>query len=84
MSSLWALQDAKSRFSAVVNRACEVEPQIVTRRGTPVVVMIAYSDYKKLSPPSRSSIDILTGGPKIDGGLVTMRDKSMPRKAVFG
>ena len=39
MSSVWALQDAKSRFSAVVNRACEVEPQIVTRRGSPVVVM---------------------------------------------
>lgn len=84
MSSVWALQDAKSRFSAVVNRACEVEPQIVTRRGSPVVVMIAYSDYRKLAQPSRSSIDVLTGGPKIDGGLVTVRDKSMSRKAVFG
>ena len=84
MSSVWALQDAKSRFSAVVNHACEVEPQIVTRRGSPVVVMISYSDYRKLSPSSRSSIDVLTGGPKIDGGLATVRDKSTARKAVFG
>ena len=44
MSSIWALQDAKSKFSAVVDRACEIEPQIVTRRGKPVVVMISYSE----------------------------------------
>ena len=83
MSSVWALQDAKSRFSAVVNRACEVEPQIVTRRGQPVVVMLAYSEYRKLAAPAHSPIDLLLGGPKIDGGLKTQRDKSSVRKAVF-
>ncbi len=83
MSSVWALQDAKSRFSAVVNRACEVEPQIVTRRGQPVVVMLAYSEYRKLAAPSRSPIDVLLGGPKIDGGLETQRDQSPARKVVF-
>jgi len=31
MSSVWALQDAKNKFSAVVDRACDIEPQIVTR-----------------------------------------------------
>ena len=83
MSSVWALQDAKSKFSAVVNRACEVEPQIVTRRGQPVVVMLAYSAYRKLSSPARSPIDVLLGGPKIDGGLQTQRDKPPARKVVF-
>ena len=83
MSSIWALQDAKSKFSAVVDRACEIEPQIVTRRGKPVVVMISYSEYRTLSAPSRSPIDVLLGGPKIEGGLQTPRDKSPARKVVF-
>ena len=83
MSSVWALQDAKSKFSAVVNRACEVEPQIVTRHGQPVVVMSSYSEYRKLSEPARSPIDVLLGGPKIDGGLRTQRDKSAARKVVL-
>ena len=83
MSSVWALQDAKSKFSAVVNMACEVEPQIVTRHGQPVVVMLSYSEYRKLSEPARSPIDVLFGGPKIDGGLRTQRDKSAARKVVL-
>ena len=83
MSSVWALQDAKSKFSAVVNRACEVEPQIVTRHGQPVVVMLSYSEYRKLSEPACSPIDVLLGGPKVDGGLRTQRDKSAARKVVL-
>ena len=83
MSSIWALQDAKSKFSAVVDRACEVEPQIVTRRGKPVVVMISYREYRAFASPARSPIDVLLGGPKIEGGLQTPRDKSPARKVVF-
>ena len=29
----WSLQDAKNRFSAVVNAALDGSPQMVTRRG---------------------------------------------------
>ena len=55
----------------------------MTRRGQPVVVMLAYSEYRKLASPAHSPIDLLLGGPKIDGGLKTQRDKSPVRKAVF-
>ena len=40
MSPVWMLQDAKNAFSEVVNRACSSGPQIVTRRGRPVAVVI--------------------------------------------
>lgn len=46
--SEWALQDAKRRFSAVVNAALAGKPQTVTRRGTPAVVVVAVEDYKRL------------------------------------
>ena len=44
----WQLQDAKNRFSAVVNAALAGEPQQVTRRGKPAVVVLAATEYKRL------------------------------------
>ena len=46
--SEWALQDAKNRFSAVMDAALAGKPQTVTRRGTPAVVVMAVEDYKRL------------------------------------
>jgi antitoxin Phd len=44
----WSLQDAKNRFSAVVEAARRGEPQLVTRRGVPAVVVLAAEDYARL------------------------------------
>ena len=44
----WSLQDAKNRFSAVVNAALDGSPQMVTRRGVPAVVVLAAEDYQRL------------------------------------
>ena len=37
---MWTLQDAKNRFSAVVDAAMAGQPQQVTRRGKPAVVVL--------------------------------------------
>jgi prevent-host-death family protein len=42
------LQDAKNRFSAVVEAALAGRAQHVSRRGKPAVVIVAASDYKRL------------------------------------
>ncbi len=44
----WQLQDAKNRFSAVVDAALAGSPQCVTRRGKPAVVVLAVEDYERL------------------------------------
>ena len=44
----WQLQDAKNRFSALVEAALSGEPQEVTRRGKPVVVVFSYEEYQRL------------------------------------
>ena len=44
----WQLQDAKNRFSAVVDAALAGDPQRVTRRGKPVVVVLAVEEYEEL------------------------------------
>lgn len=44
----WPLQDAKNRFSAVVDAALSGNPQQVTRRGKPAVVVLAVDEYERL------------------------------------
>ena len=44
----WSLQDAKNKFSAVVDAAHNGEPQLVTKRGKPSVMVIAVEEYRRL------------------------------------
>ena len=53
----WALQDAKNRFSAVAETAANGEPQVVTRHGHPLVVIISYETYReKISSEPKKNI----------------------------
>jgi prevent-host-death family protein len=44
----WSLQDARSRLSAVVEAARRGEPQVITKRGAPAVVVLAADEYARL------------------------------------
>ena len=44
----WQLQEAKNRFSAVVDAALAGAPQRVTRRGRPAVIVLAVEEYERL------------------------------------
>jgi prevent-host-death family protein len=46
--ALWRLQDAKAKFSSVVDNAMRGTPQFVTRRGQDAVVVLAKQDYDAL------------------------------------
>jgi len=48
----WALQDAKNRFSALVDAALAGQPQQVTRRGKPAVVVLSINEYDRLRNPA--------------------------------
>jgi len=49
MLTQWPIQDAKNQFSKVVDIALKGTPQVVTRRGVPVVVMVAADQYALLT-----------------------------------
>lgn len=44
----WQLQEAKSRFSELVERTLAEGPQLVTRRGAEAVVVMAAPEYRRL------------------------------------
>ena len=72
----WALQDAKSRFSAVADDAWHGEPQVVTRRGKPLVVVIS-----KIMRQKKSNIDEAFMSCPTD---VDLDDLIAPRSQDFG
>lgn len=64
----WQLQDAKNRFSAVVDAALAGTPQCVTRRGKPAVIVLAVEEYERLRRVEKveapSFVDMLLAIPK--------------------
>lgn len=66
MSTVWQLQDAKNRFSEVVEEALQSGPQTVTRRGVPVVVIVAIDTWLRVSGPVPSLKAFLRSAP-LDG-----------------
>jgi len=66
MPTAWQLQDAKNRFSEVVAEALHSGPQTVTRRGEPVVVVVAIDTWRRVSRPQPSLKAFLLAAP-LDG-----------------
>jgi prevent-host-death family protein len=48
MNVSWQLQEAKQRFSELVRRTLEEGPQVVTRHGEEVVVVVPAKEYERL------------------------------------
>jgi antitoxin Phd len=61
----WKLQDAKARFSEVVDRALRDGPQVVTRHGQNAVVIVAYRDFVG-AEPAQEFKDFLMSIPRVD------------------
>ena len=55
--TVWPLQDARNRFSAVVDAAIAGDPQRVTRRGRPAaVVVLAVEEYERQRHAERAMV----------------------------
>jgi len=76
----WQLQDAKAKFSRVVNLACDGEPQMVTRNGKPAVYIVSAEDYKKNKPSLK---EVLMNSPHKDIDLKIERSKDTLREIEF-
>jgi len=66
----WSVQDAKNRFSELVE-AARRQPQIVTRHGKPAVVIVDAMEYQRLRHLERSEApsfaELLLAMPQDDG-----------------
>ncbi|HTW82205.1 MAG TPA: type II toxin-antitoxin system Phd/YefM family antitoxin [Terracidiphilus sp.] len=62
----WQVQEAKTRFSEVIEKAQKKGPQIITRHGTERAVVLSIEEYRSLTAHKPNLRDYLLGGPKVD------------------
>jgi prevent-host-death family protein len=60
----WQLQEAKSRFSEVVDLSLRDGPQMVTRRGQEAVVILSAVEYRRMSGSTPSLLTTLLNAPR--------------------
>ena len=74
----WQLQEAKQKFSELVRRALNEGPQIVTRHGEEVVVVLSAREFRRLSGSTPDFKEFLLSGP--DLSLLDLeRARDLPR-----
>ncbi|TWT10178.1 type II toxin-antitoxin system Phd/YefM family antitoxin [Reyranella sp. CPCC 100927] len=66
----WQIQDAKNRFSKVVQQARANGPQTVTVRGERAAVVLSAEDYDALRAGRPTLVDDLLTGPPWDDAFV--------------
>lgn len=78
MQRSWQIQEAKNKLSEVVEDAIENGPQILTRRGVEVAVVLSYPEYLKLKKKQIPLSEFFRQSPLADLDLERDRSPSRP------
>ena len=76
MKRVWQLQEAKNKFSEVVEQALLQGPQLVTRRGVEAVIILPYAEYRKLIASQKRLSEFFRQSPLAKTDIDLSRDKS--------
>jgi len=77
----WPLQDAKNQFSQVVELAKKRGPQMVTKHGEAVAVVVSFDEFKAMSRPKETVAQFFS--PLRESGIRFERQRDLPRKSKF-
>ena len=80
MKPIWSLQDAKNRFSEVLEHAVHEGPQTITRRGKETAVIVSVEAFRDLSGTKGDLVDFLHESPLTSAGLDLTRPRDYGRK----
>ena len=75
----WQFQEAKNKFSEVIDRAVGGEPQVITRHGIEVAVLLSMLDYRRMIALRQPLVDFLAASPLASSGLEIVRDQGPER-----
>jgi prevent-host-death family protein len=79
MQNIWQLQEAKSKLSEFVNKA-KLEPQIISRNGTPEIVALSIDKYRELVSKHSDIVSLFHNSPLYGVELDLSRDTATARK----
>jgi prevent-host-death family protein len=75
----WQVQEAKQRFSELVRRTLDEGPQIVTRHGQEVVVVLAAHEYRRLVGQVPDFKSFLLSAPDLSLLDLDQPERDLPR-----
>ncbi|MXZ41341.1 MAG: type II toxin-antitoxin system Phd/YefM family antitoxin [Caldilineaceae bacterium SB0666_bin_21] len=80
MTKKWSVQDAKSKFSELLDTALAEGPQIVTRRGVDAAVLLPIEQWRRLERMTRPNLkELLLTSETRTGNLVPPRQRHRRR-----
>jgi prevent-host-death family protein len=79
MARVWQIQEAKNKFSEVVDKAIKHGPQIITKRGVEAVIVLSYAQYRKAMLNQKKLSDFFRESPLAEVYLELRRDKNRLR-----
>lgn len=64
----WSVQDAKARFSELLDASVKDGPQIITKRGAETAVLVPIEEWNRLANDSRPTLKelLLADEPRFD------------------
>jgi antitoxin Phd len=71
---IWSLQNAKARFSELVNECLENGPQLVTRHGREAVVIMPADEYKRVIGFEQGLKEFLLSAPRVELDIDRAKD----------
>jgi antitoxin Phd len=57
--NIWPVQDAKARFSELLETCLREGPQMVTKRGAEAAVLVPVDDWRRLQHSARTTLKAL-------------------------
>ncbi len=83
MARKWQVQEAKVRFSALVEASLRDGPQVVTRRGVETAMLVPIDEWRRMAGRARPSLKdlLLAPEPRVER-LVPLRSKHRRRAGV--
>lgn len=71
----WHVQDAKARFSELLEETVRTGPQVVTRRGVETAVLVPIEEWRRLQKAARPGLKalLLAPEPRFDNLLPARR-----------
>ena len=81
MTKRWQVQDAKARFSELLEASLKEGPQIVTKRGREAAVLVPIDQWRRLEAMARPSLKDLLLAPDAPTESLTSPRRPHRRRA---
>ncbi len=79
MARVWQLQEAKNKFSEVIEEAVRHGPQVITKHGVETAIVLSYAEYRKMLLGRKKLSEFFRQSPLVGVELDLRRDTSPPR-----